>query len=138
MGILDGLDDVNWQDLSHAYGSAEDVPRQLRTLLSQDESEWDEAFTFFFQSVWHQGTVYSVTAHVIPFLVELLTVETVIHREGILYLLEALANGNSYGDPGSPQPPLRVPVLPAARWRICLKYALSPPSLRGRVRSLTS
>ena len=98
MRVFDGLEDVNWQDLSHAYGSAEDVPRYLRALLSEDESEWDEAFTFFFQSVWHQGTVYSVTAHVIPFLVELLTVETVIHREGILYLLEALSNGSSYAE----------------------------------------
>lgn len=40
-----------------------------------------------------KGTIYSVTAQTIPFLVKLLTFETVIHRDGILYLLYMFANG---------------------------------------------
>jgi hypothetical protein len=30
--MLDGLDSIPWQQLTHAYGSAEDVPHLLRAL----------------------------------------------------------------------------------------------------------
>lgn len=96
MELLEELDSVDWRDLSHAHGTAEDVPRHIRALLSQDKSKWEEARVFFWESVWHQGTVYSVTAHTIPFLARLLSIENVMHREEILILLHALANGHSY------------------------------------------
>lgn len=96
MELLHDLDIVNWGDFSHAYGTAEDVPQHIRAFLSQDESEWNEAYDFFCSSVWHQGTVYSVTAKTIPFLVRLLTMESIPHQDGILYLLYMLANGHSY------------------------------------------
>ncbi|MEW2556230.1 hypothetical protein AB0957_31460 [Streptomyces zhihengii] len=34
---LAGLDDVDWAGLSHAYGSAHDVPGHLRTLCGSDD-----------------------------------------------------------------------------------------------------
>ena len=94
--FLHDLDAINWGDFSHAYGTAEDVPQHIRAFLSQNESEWDNAHNFFCIAVLHQGTIYSVTAQTIPFLVKLLTFETVIHRDGILYLLYMFANGYSY------------------------------------------
>ena len=34
--VLEGIDDVEWGRLRHAYGTAEDVPDQLRELRSSD------------------------------------------------------------------------------------------------------
>ena len=41
MDVLDGLDDIDWKSLEHAYGSAADVPDQLRDLVSGDETRID-------------------------------------------------------------------------------------------------
>ena len=36
--MLDGLEDVEWGGMSHAYGPADDVPGMIRALLSDDKS----------------------------------------------------------------------------------------------------
>ena len=69
MDLLKGLDDINWSELSHAYGPATDVPENLRKLLSIDKEEWENAYGELAHSIWHQGTVYSVTEFVVPFLI---------------------------------------------------------------------
>ncbi|MFG2969638.1 hypothetical protein ACGFZS_40835 [Streptomyces sp. NPDC048288] len=62
---LDGLDDRPWSSLSHAYGSAEDVPDLLRALAGADA---EEALSELYGSVLHQGTVYAASAEAVPFL----------------------------------------------------------------------
>jgi hypothetical protein len=34
--VLEGLDDIDWAALKHAYGTAEDVPELIRNLGSGD------------------------------------------------------------------------------------------------------
>jgi hypothetical protein len=58
---LHGLDDIAWGDLSHAYGSAQDVPVLIRS-LADPSCEWIDALDVLFSSVLHQGTCYSATA----------------------------------------------------------------------------
>lgn len=96
--MLDGLDNINWADLGHAYGSAADVPDLLRDLLSDNEEVLNETFETLFSNIWHQGTVYEASAYAVPFLIELAGSETVLMRDGILSLLDSLAHGNSYAD----------------------------------------
>jgi len=86
MPLLDGLGEVNWSALHHAYGPADDVPDLLRALIDtenaplslrtaakgarrdvRDQVEWT-----LWGNVFHQGSRWQVTAGVVPFLVELL------------------------------------------------------------------
>jgi hypothetical protein len=65
---LEGLDTHPWADITHAYGSAEDLPALLRALVGDDADAADEAVSEVYGSVLHQGTVYAASAEVAPFL----------------------------------------------------------------------
>lgn len=94
--MLDGLDEINWSSLTHAYGKADDVPELLKTLLSSNKEERDDALYDLFGNIWHQGTVYDATPHAIPFLIELLQNEITPDREGVTHLLTVIAAGSGF------------------------------------------
>ncbi len=96
--MLEGLDKVDWSRLSHAYGEAGNVPDLIRAVLSDDPELRDRALQELFSTIWHQGTVYSATAHAVPFLVELLAAPGVAEKESIFSLLSCIAEGHSYTD----------------------------------------
>src|SRR6185295_3485203 len=87
---LERIDDIAWDELSHAYGSAEDVPDELRGFLASAD-EGLNAYDFVVGSLWHQGSVYSATAKAIPFLVALLGAERVHRRGGLAAALMLIA-----------------------------------------------
>ncbi|MFC1411389.1 HEAT repeat domain-containing protein [Streptacidiphilus sp. N1-12] len=62
------LDTLDWASLTHAYGPAEDVPEQVRSLYSDDPEEVDEALYELYGNVWHQGSVYPASVEAVPFL----------------------------------------------------------------------
>ncbi len=78
--MLDGLEHIDWHALSHAYGEADDVPGLLRDILSSDDERREQALTMLSLSLCHQGTVYSASAHAVPFLVALLTNDAATHN----------------------------------------------------------
>ena len=43
--MLEGLDEINWSQLHHAYGEANNVPQLIRKLLSKNERERNEAIS---------------------------------------------------------------------------------------------
>lgn len=99
------LDRIPWKDLTHAYGSAADVPEllwELRTSTAFDEGSplWE-----LFGNIWHQGTVYEATAYAVPFLIELVSNPRTPNRTGILSLLAEIAQGSSYCDSHKPDEP---------------------------------
>jgi hypothetical protein len=96
ISMLDGLDRVPWEHLEHAYGSASDVPVQIRSLASPDPNTRSQAYQQLWSNIIHQGTVYSSTAY--AFLQELLEVRDVPDKPVLLTLLTHLAYGNSYHD----------------------------------------
>lgn len=96
--MLDGLDDIPWSTLRHAYGPANDTPVRLRELASPDPEVGDNALWELFGSIWHQGTVYEATAYAVPFLIELAQAPEGHHRAGIVELLAEIAQGTSYLD----------------------------------------
>jgi HEAT repeat protein len=69
--MLAGLDDVAWHELTHAYGSAEDVPEMLRAAAAPDEETADAGVSDLYGSVLHQGSVYSSTPVVLPFVLDI-------------------------------------------------------------------
>jgi tetratricopeptide (TPR) repeat protein len=94
--VLDGVEQVPWDTLHHAYGSAEDVPDLLRLLLSDDPDVRDDAFEQLYSNIWHQGTVYEASGYAVPFLLRMLADERTPDRLSVLHLLSSLAEGSSY------------------------------------------
>lgn len=65
-----GLDDVSWERLSAAYGSAAHFPQFLPDLTSPDPAIFDRGIEKIYLHSIHQFTLYSVTPVVIPFLLQ--------------------------------------------------------------------
>lgn len=93
--MLEGLDSIDWQHLTHAYGPATDVPDLIHALASTDKQIREQAHHELCGNIWHQGTIYQATAYAVPFLIELLTYESVEDKAGILALLSHIAMGSS-------------------------------------------
>ncbi|WDZ86163.1 HEAT repeat domain-containing protein [Micromonospora cathayae] len=91
--MLDHLDDIDWARLGHAYGSAADVPDQLRALRSPDEKVRKDALGALYANIFHQGTRYEASAYAVPFLLELLADPATPDRDWLLHLLTSLAIG---------------------------------------------
>lgn len=65
--IFADLDAQPWAEREHAYGSADDVPGQLRALASDDAEEAEEALYELYGNIVHQGSVYEATAYAVPY-----------------------------------------------------------------------
>ncbi|MGI5506521.1 hypothetical protein [Lentzea sp. CA-135723] len=91
--MLTGLDRVDWARLSHAYGPADDVPDQLRDLVSPDERLRRKALSGMYGNLYHQGTIYEATAAAVPFLVQALTAPECAEQPQLLALLSGIVTG---------------------------------------------
>lgn len=94
--MLEGLEVINWHELEHAYGMADDVPELLRSLASADAPSRQDALSKLYSNIYHQGTVFEATVYAIPFLLELSQTEAVQDRDKILIYLAHLARSHSY------------------------------------------
>ncbi|MFC7548959.1 hypothetical protein [Plantactinospora sp. GCM10030261] len=89
------LDSVDWASLTHAYGSAEDVPDLLRDLRSSDAEVRGEAMYELYGNIHHQGTRYEASAYAVPFLLDLLADPATPDRHIVIHLLTCLAVGDA-------------------------------------------
>lgn len=92
--MLDGLDQVDWARLTHAYGAARDVPDQIRELVSPDPARRRTALSKLYGNIYHQGTIYEATAHAVPFLLEVLAAPDYDEQPQLLRLLAAIVTGS--------------------------------------------
>lgn len=86
MVLLAGLSALPWAKLMHAYGPATDVPDLLRALADpesapaamvnaaarEERSIFEHVTWKLWGNVFHQGSVWQVSAYVVPFLYEIL------------------------------------------------------------------
>src|SRR5689334_16110190 len=107
--MLEGLDQVDWANLQHAYGAATDVPDLIRAILQDDEPKSTEALGELINSISHQGTIYPVTAHVVPFMNELFSADHFQRTDYLLVYLRELIKDcdRSVRDMGIRQPALQ-------------------------------
>lgn len=85
------LDRVQWHALTHAYGSAEDVPELISALYQDDRETADEAIYELYGNIHHQGTVYPASAPAVPFLAHAVR-HAPFKRAELLMLLASLAD----------------------------------------------
>lgn len=91
---LVGLDLVGWAGLHHAYGGAGDVPAQLRALLSSDAEDRRRARHELTGNIYHQGTRWQASSHVVPFLAALVDHRATPDRPAVLSILRAVGLGD--------------------------------------------
>jgi len=128
LDVLDGVDDIPWPDLRHAYGAAGDVPALLRALVLES-GEAGEAFDTLWGSICHQGSVYSATPYAVPFLARIAAAG--IHTVMVLGMLGWIADSDD-------ERGLEVPG--AARAAVASQIAVLAPLLADRdaeVRAMT-
>ncbi|MER5893843.1 hypothetical protein [Streptomyces sp. NPDC001876] len=89
--LLAGLDDLDWAGLNHAYGSAEDVPRQLRQVCGADEEAREAAWNQLFSNIFHQGSRYTASSCAVPFLARIATAGPQPARPTALLMMTRLA-----------------------------------------------
>ncbi|HET6212908.1 MAG TPA: hypothetical protein VFE14_08560 [Micromonosporaceae bacterium] len=109
--MLNGLGEVDWSGLTHAYGPATDIPDLIRALAATDVEPADHALDEIISRLFHQGTVYPATVPAVPFLVELAATGS-HHRAAIAALVGMLADPH-HAD-GVPLPAVRAALVARA------------------------
>ncbi|PJN01577.1 hypothetical protein CG740_20190 [Streptomyces sp. CB01201] len=92
--ILKGMGRVRWHELTHAYGSAEEVPGRLSRVAWGDALTSASALSDL--SLWlGELSVFDATAEAVPFLWDLAVTDAVVGRSGVIQLLmTVLAQAN--------------------------------------------
>ncbi|HYQ66084.1 HEAT repeat domain-containing protein [Actinophytocola sp.] len=90
--VLETVDSVRWAELDGAGVSEEPLPDLLRTMAGPDESAAIDAFHDVRWEILHQGTVYTATPAVVPFLVELVEAVGPVLRGVVVEFLGDLAH----------------------------------------------
>lgn len=97
--MLEGLDDIPWAEMKHAYGVAHKVPEWIRALASQDENTRQSALRELESTIYHQGGIYEPTIYAIPFFLELLNHPHVEGKGSLLEFLADIGRGGRFGTP---------------------------------------
>lgn len=73
------LDNQNWKDLNHAYGSARDIPdllQQLRAHPNPTQNYSDEPWFSLWSRLCHQGDVYTASYAAVPHIIDICSTTT--------------------------------------------------------------
>jgi hypothetical protein len=123
--VFADLDQMDWSQFRHAYGSAEDVPALLRDLASPVDKTAAEAEQELWSSIVHQGTIYTATAAAVPFLAQL--VAEGVRQSALVGMLGVIAGSVDEHD---------LPVPGAARGAVAAQLGLLLPLLADNDREV--
>lgn len=86
--MLDGLEEIRWDKLTHAYGQADGIPARIRALQSTDPAQWVRAMSDLYDALCHQMcSIYPATVSAIPFFIQLLAEPKIRCRGRIIEFL---------------------------------------------------
>ncbi|MEU9828536.1 hypothetical protein [Micromonospora chersina] len=88
------VNSIDWASLTHAYGSAADVPGLIGDLRSADGGIRSAALYELYGNIFHQGSRYEASAYAVPFLLELVAERTTPARQEVIRPLADLAVGH--------------------------------------------
>ena len=84
---------IPWDQVSHAYGQALEVPGWIAGL--RDPETAAQCLSELYGSITHQGSRYSVTPLCVPLLVDAALDRLVVDRAGVVFLIGFCATGYS-------------------------------------------
>ncbi|MBN9418441.1 MAG: hypothetical protein J0I12_23530 [Candidatus Eremiobacteraeota bacterium] len=93
---LKSLENVDWAACGHAYGSATEVPDQLRALLNPSHMVRVKAHDWLQSHLVHQGTRYPAAVPTIPVLLEMLHWSELPDANQVVDLLAYIAIGDDH------------------------------------------
>lgn len=93
---VEGLESIPWHQYTHAYGTALDVPIDIRRLASSAPEVRERARWQLGGSIYHQGTLYPATAVAVPFLMRLALDKRLPDRANLLELIEVVAESAAF------------------------------------------
>jgi hypothetical protein len=88
---IHGLEEVPWHKYTHAYGTASEVPKDIRGLVSSQGDVRNRSLWELFGSIYHQGTIYPATSIAVPFLIRIAADQRLLDRPKVCELLNAIA-----------------------------------------------
>lgn len=95
--MLKGLDDVQW--LGSAYENDQEfLPLLIRDLTSPDPHTRRRSLESLRNRINHQGTIYESSVQAVPFLIELITIDSIEDKHEIMGLLGIFACPHSPKD----------------------------------------
>lgn len=94
--MLKGLNKIDWHQLHHAYGPADDTPELISSLTVKGRKIRKRTLEKLYSTIYCQGMIYQATAYAVPFIISLLEEKSVPRKAEIVWLLEAFATGDSY------------------------------------------
>lgn len=97
--MLEGLDEIPWATMQHAYGVADKVPEWIRDLVSSDQKTRKSALSELDVTIYHQGSIYEPTIYAIPFFLELLNHHDIEGKSELLRFLAEIGRGGRFGTP---------------------------------------
>lgn len=87
--ILKGMSRVRWHELTHAYGSAVEVPGRLSRVAWGDAETSASALSDL--GLWlGELAVFDATVEAVPFLWDLAVTDSVTSRSGVIELLQTI------------------------------------------------
>ncbi|MEU0402745.1 hypothetical protein ABZ318_21375 [Streptomyces sp. NPDC006197] len=87
-----GVDAVDWSELKHNYGSAEEIPVLLRRCAGPDSDDAEDASSELLNLLFHQGGwICSAASAALPFMLRLAATPQVPSRCAMLELVAMLA-----------------------------------------------
>jgi hypothetical protein len=97
--MLEGLNELDWNTIKSAKGSAADIPGLIRQLTDEDPIVREETFEWLDRILVFEGSNYEASARSIPFLLELLAEPSVPDKGNLFVLLTGLIpSGGSHWD----------------------------------------
>ncbi|WP_144119195.1 hypothetical protein [Catellatospora sichuanensis] len=94
--MLEKLDTVGWGGLTHAFGTAEEIPAFIAALRGDDPQVRGDARDELWTSLLHEGRRYEADVYTVPFLVDLAVDPATFERAAIVDLLTAQAIGSDH------------------------------------------
>jgi hypothetical protein len=131
--VLAGLDNVAWDKLHHAYGTAVDVPIDLRSICGGDAEARRTAFSNLSNNICHQGSRYAASPFAVPFLARIAVAGPEAARVDALGLLKMLAvDWHDEYEPRWVSTQMLGAVLPSHRLRPCGNWTRRSQPRRAR------